>query len=191
MYNCDRYAGANQALNFIIHDLVHNRFAFTVILETLCWFGCMSNLKYQKVLGEHHNTKAEKNKFEKNCPGFSIDDEIKRFKEVFNVSINLYKYSPDEKKYSKLRYYEKHDSQYLLNIALVPVENGEHPILLKKIDNALQSYVFSKCNLRVFHNYSSYKHHETYCDGSKLTKKLITSPTERSIDPNYDFNPRN
>jgi hypothetical protein len=44
MYNCDRYAGTNQASNSIIYDLVHNRFAFTVNLETLCWFGCMSYL---------------------------------------------------------------------------------------------------------------------------------------------------
>jgi hypothetical protein len=78
MYDCGRYAGANQALNSIVYGLVHNRFAFTVNLETLCWFGYMSYLKYPKVLGEA---------------------EIERFKEVFNVSINLYKYSPDEKKY--------------------------------------------------------------------------------------------
>jgi hypothetical protein len=110
MFNCDRYAGANQALNYIVFDLVHNRFAFTVNLETLCWFGCMSYLKYPKVPGEHRNTsnkyprelffqyydilnksKAEKDEFEKNYPGFNITDEIERFKEVFNVSINLYK----------------------------------------------------------------------------------------------------
>jgi hypothetical protein len=36
VYNCDRYPGANQALNSIVFDLVHNRFAFTVNLETLC-----------------------------------------------------------------------------------------------------------------------------------------------------------
>jgi hypothetical protein len=30
MYNCDRYAGANEALNCIVYDLVRNRFAFTV-----------------------------------------------------------------------------------------------------------------------------------------------------------------
>jgi hypothetical protein len=170
----------------------------------------MSYLKYPKILGEHRNTrnkytrglffqfydmlnktKAEKDEFEKNYPGFSIADEIERFKEVFNVSINLYKYSPDEKKYSKLHYYEKQDSQYLLNIDLVPVENGEHAIWLKKVDNALQCYVCSKCNLRLFHNYTSYKRHETCCDGSKLIKKLIASPLERPNDPNYDFNPRN
>jgi hypothetical protein len=191
MNNCYRYAGANQALNSIVFDLVHNRFAFTVTLETLCWFGCMSYLKYQKVPGEHRNTrnkytrelffqfydmlnktKVEKDEFEKNYPGFSITDEIERFKEVFNVSINLYKYSPDEKKYSKLHYYEKQDSQYLLNIALDPVENCEHGIWLKEVDNTLQYYVCSKCNLKVFYNYISYKRHESYCDGSKLTKKL-------------------
>jgi hypothetical protein len=83
------------------------------------------------------------------------------------------------------------DSQYLLNIELVPVENGEHAIWLKEVDNALQCYVCSKWNLRVFHNYCSYKHHESYCDGSKLTKKLIASPIECPIDPNYDFNSPN
>jgi hypothetical protein len=57
MYNCDRYTGANQALNSIVYDLVHNRFAFTVNLQTLCWFGCMSYLKYPKVPGEHRNTR--------------------------------------------------------------------------------------------------------------------------------------
>jgi hypothetical protein len=158
MYNCDRYAGANEALNCIVYDLVRNRYAFTVNLETLCWFGCMSYLKYPKVPGEHRNTrnkytrelffqfydmemenknKGEKEEFEKNYPGFSIADEIERFKEFFNVSINLYKYSPDEKKYCKLHYYEKQDSQYLLNIALVPVGNGEHAIWLKEFDNAV------------------------------------------------------
>jgi hypothetical protein len=78
-----------------------------------------------------------------------------------------------------------------LNIALVPLENGEHAIWLKEVDNALQCYVCSKCNLRVFHNYTSYKRHESCCDGSKLTKKLIASPLERQIDSNFDFNPRN
>jgi hypothetical protein len=39
MYNCDIYVGANQALNSIVFDLVHNKFAFSVNLETLCWFG--------------------------------------------------------------------------------------------------------------------------------------------------------
>jgi hypothetical protein len=82
--------------------------------------------------------KAEKYEFEKNYPDFSITDKIEIFKEVFNVSINLYKYSFDEKKYSKLHYYEKQDSQYLLNITLVPVKNGEHTIWLKEVDNALQ-----------------------------------------------------
>jgi hypothetical protein len=52
MYNCDRYSGANQALNSIIYDLLRNRYAFTVNLETLCWFGCMSYLRYPKVPGE-------------------------------------------------------------------------------------------------------------------------------------------
>jgi hypothetical protein len=56
MYNCDRYAGANQALNSIVYNLVHNRFVFTVNLENPCWFCCISYLKYQKVLGEHRNT---------------------------------------------------------------------------------------------------------------------------------------
>jgi hypothetical protein len=45
-----------------------------------------------------NRSKAEKYEFEKNYPGFSIIDEIEKFKEVFNVSINLYKYSPEEKK---------------------------------------------------------------------------------------------
>jgi hypothetical protein len=126
MYNCDRQAGANQVLNSIVYDLVHSRFAFTVNLETLCWFGCMSHIKYPKVPGEHRNTrdkytrelffqfydmlnrtKIEKDEFEKNYPGFSITDEIERFKEVYNVIINLYKYSSDENKYSKLHYFEK------------------------------------------------------------------------------------
>jgi hypothetical protein len=138
-----------------------------------------------------NRTKPEKDEFEKNHPGFTIADEIERFKEVFNVSINLYKYSPDKKKYSKLHYYEKQDSQYLRNIELIPVENGEHAIWLKEVDNALQCYVCSKCNLRVFHNYSSYNRLETSCNGSKLTKKLATSPLERPLDPNYNFNPRN
>jgi hypothetical protein len=62
---------------------------------------------------------------------------------------------------------------------------------LKEVDNALLCYDCSKCNLRVFHNYTSYERHETCCDGSNLTKKLIPSFLERSIDPNYDFNPRN
>jgi hypothetical protein len=44
MYSYDRYAGANQALNSIVFDLVHNRFAFTVNLENLCWFRYMSYL---------------------------------------------------------------------------------------------------------------------------------------------------
>jgi hypothetical protein len=120
MYNCDRYTGTNQALNSIVFDLVRNRYAFTVNLETLCWFGCISNLKYLKVPSEHRNIRSkytrelffqfyemlnkpevEKDEFEKNCPGFSITDEIERFKEVFNINIYLYKYSPDEKKYSK------------------------------------------------------------------------------------------
>jgi hypothetical protein len=97
MYNCDRYPGANQPLNSIVYDL-----------ETLCSFGYISYLKYPKVLGEHCNTgnehtrelffqfydmlnkpKPEKDEFEKNYPGFTITDEIERFKEVFNVSINL------------------------------------------------------------------------------------------------------
>jgi hypothetical protein len=117
-----------------------------------------------------NRSKLEKEEFEKNYPGFSITDEIERFKEVFNVSINLYKYSPDEKRNFKLHYYEKLDSQYLLNITLVPVENGEHVIWLKEVDNALQSYVCSKCNLRVFHNYSSYNRHETSCDGRNSQK---------------------
>jgi hypothetical protein len=116
MYNCDIHACANQALNSIVYDLVHNRFAFTINLETQCWFGCMSYLKYPKVPEEDRNSrnkytrelffqfynilnkpKVEKDDFEKNYPGFSIVDEIERFKEDFNVSINLYKYSPDEK----------------------------------------------------------------------------------------------
>jgi hypothetical protein len=119
-----------------------------------------------------NRSKAEKDEFEKNYPGFSITDEIERFKEVFNVSINLYKYSPDEKKYPKLHYYEKQDSQYPLNISLVPVENGEHAIWLKEFDNALQCYVCSKYNLRTFNNFTSHKGYESYSDGSKLTKNL-------------------
>jgi hypothetical protein len=57
MYNCDRYTGPNQTLNSIVYDLVHNRFAFIVNLETLSWFGCMSYLKFPKKTGEHCNTR--------------------------------------------------------------------------------------------------------------------------------------
>jgi hypothetical protein len=84
-----------------------------------------------------NRSKAEKDEFEKNYPGFSTADEIDRFKEVFNVSINVYKYSSD-KKFSKFHYFEKQDFQYLLNIGLVPVENGEHAIWLKEVENTLQ-----------------------------------------------------
>jgi hypothetical protein len=51
--------------------------------------------------------KVEKDEFEKNYSCFSITDEIERYKEVLNITVNLYKYFTDEKKYSKLHYYEK------------------------------------------------------------------------------------
>jgi hypothetical protein len=111
MYNCDRYVCANQALNSIVYDIIQNRFAFTVNFESLCWFGCMSYLKFSKVLGEHRNTcnkytcelflqfysmqnviKAEKDIFEKTYTVVSLVDEIERFKEISNVTIKLYNY---------------------------------------------------------------------------------------------------
>jgi hypothetical protein len=52
MYNCNRYPGTNQALNSIVFNLIHNRFAFTVNFENLCWFGCISYLKFPKEPGE-------------------------------------------------------------------------------------------------------------------------------------------
>jgi hypothetical protein len=57
MYNSDRYAGPNEVLYSIVYDLVRNRYAFTVNLATLCWFGCISYLKYPKVRGKHRNTR--------------------------------------------------------------------------------------------------------------------------------------
>jgi hypothetical protein len=110
---------------------------------------------------------------------------MNKFMEFFNVSINLYKYSINEKSYRKEHYYEQPYSQHLLNVALVDFENNkQHAIWLKDVESGLECYVCAKCYLRVFHNYHALNNHESSCDGKRIQKKIVLSNIKRLIHPN-------
>jgi hypothetical protein len=51
LYDCDLKLGAKLAADSIVHQLVRNLYAFTVNLQNLCWFGCMSYLKFPRLQG--------------------------------------------------------------------------------------------------------------------------------------------
>jgi hypothetical protein len=58
MYNCDRYAGANQTLNSIVYYIVNNRFAFIRNKYTHELFFQLYDM--------HNRSKLEKDEFKKN-----------------------------------------------------------------------------------------------------------------------------
>jgi hypothetical protein len=89
-------------------------------------------------------SRPEKAQFEGDYPKFNITTEMERFLQFLNVSVNVYKYSLEQKKYVKEHYYHKEQSQYLLNVAIADLEDGKHhAIWLANVDSALHCYAYT------------------------------------------------
>jgi hypothetical protein len=212
VYNCDTKIGGGP-LNAIVYELVNNQYAYTVNLENLCLFGCLSYLLFprgadgkkenvnirnkftRELFHRYNNTEGlsaeEKEQIENSYPGFNLadEDEIHRFMQFFDVSINIYRYHKDESKYTRVYSYNHPNAAYVLDVGLVTLDHYEHAIWLKDIDRATNCYVCKNCKINIFHNYHYYKEHESKCNGKKREKKLLVSRNPQIIHPNLMNNP--
>jgi hypothetical protein len=207
-YFCDggKIGTKTSALDKFIFSLVNNKFAYTTNLKNLCWFGCMSfilfplctDMKKENVKTRNKYTRelfyrfySIENKprnfkilFESDYTGFDITTEIERFKNFFNVSVNVFQYDKVKQIYKKLYSYVKSNCKYVLNVGLISVDNYSHVVWLRDVQKASECFLCPKCSIHIFHNQKAFNNHFNFCNGEKTEKKLIVSPVPRLIHPN-------
>jgi hypothetical protein len=119
--------------------------------------------------------------------GFMLVEEINRFMSYFEMEVNVFRYVEKDESYEKQHsyIYAPRKAMFVLNVGIINFPNYQHAVWLKDSEKALECYVCSECQYRVYHLKHTYNKHYKECDGKVKSKQLQVLHDDKIINPYF------